>query len=526
MLFRSDSNVWNGSAAALQDFASRAPQTPSIPSAADTVAIGPGGTLLNYRASGDGRLFDPIAIGNGWSGTISVHATDWNADGVNDLLAQDGSGNLNVYYGYTTGGFSGPNRVGTGWGQLRITVGKWDASARFPGVMAFDPRGRGLYYANTAGGVLVAPPVRIGTGFENTLAALLDFNGDGIQELLLRRSNGDLVSRQRAADGTAGQPRTVGVGWQDATAIRGVSGFSGQGSSGLVAAFRSGELRYYGAGRGVWSASSSIGQGWGNYLLANTQRTAAAFRPSISSAADVVALGQDGRLRAYRPTATGRLQGPAVIGEGFFGVKSFHTADWNGDGVMDLVVQWNAGTVALYPGARSGGFGSPRTVGSAGWGNLTVYPDPLVSGSGLPGLLARDSRGVLRRYTNPDGSSLLQGGYAVGQGWNGLKLAILNWDGDSLADVLAVRPDGRMTYYKRSADGGFAPVPPQQIGVGWNVFRSITTGADVTGIGGASVLGVDGSGNLYNYQVPGNGSWAESRLLGTGWGGLTLAGGN
>jgi GH25 family lysozyme M1 (1,4-beta-N-acetylmuramidase) len=524
--FEGDSNVWNGSAAALKDFAARAPQTPSIPSTADVVAISSSGALLNYRASGTGSLYDPVNIGKGWAGTVSVHVTDWDANGVNDLLAQDAEGNLNVYYGYATGGFSGPKRVGTGWGQLRIAVGKWDATAKFPGVVAFDTRGRALYYPNTTGASLYAAPVRLGTGFENTLAALLDFDGDGAQELLLRQSNGDLVSRARNADGSAGPARKVGNDWQDATSIRGVTGFSGNASAGLIASFKSGELRYYASSRGQWSGPSRIGAGWATYLLANTQQAYPAFRPSITSKADVVALAQDGRMLAYRPSASGRLQGPAVIGRGFHGVKGFHVSDWDADGVLDLVVQWKAGTISVYPGARNGGFGSPRTVGSAGWAGLTVYPDPLASASGLPGILARDSNGVLRRYTNPDGRSLMQGGFAVGTGWNGLKLAILDWDGDGIADVLAIRPDGRMSYYKRAASGGFHPVSPKQVGTGWHIFHNVTTGSDITGIGGTSVLGVSESGDLYNYQVAGSGSWAESRILGTGWNGLTLAGSN
>lgn len=524
--FVGDSNVWNGSAAALRDFAARAPRTPSISSAADVVAISSSGALLNYRSSGAGKLYDPVNIGTGWLGTVSVHVTDWDANGVNDLLAQDAAGNLNVYYGYATGGFTGPNRVGTGWGQLRIAVGKWDAAAKFPGVVAFDTRGRAFYYPNTTGASLYAVPVPLGTGFDSALAVLLDFDGDGVQELLLRQSNGDLVSRSRTPDGSAGPARKVGNGWQDATAIRSVSGFSGSGSAGLIAAFKSGELRYYGASRGQWSSPTRIGAGWASYLLANTQQTYPSSRPSITSKADIVALAQDGKMLVYRPSASGRLQGPTVIGRGFHAVKSFHVSDWDADGVLDLVVQWKAGTVSVYPGSRNGGFGTPRVVGSSGWGSLTVYPDPLVSASGLPGILARDSNGVLRRYTNPDGRSLMQGGYAVGKGWNGLKLAILDWDGDRLADVLAIRPDGKMTYYKRSASGGFQPMSPKQVGTGWDIFRSVTTGADVTGIGGTSVLGISRTGDLYNYQVAGSGSWAESRVLGTGWNGLTLAGSN
>ncbi|MBD8044218.1 lysozyme [Arthrobacter sp. Sa2BUA2] len=523
--FVGDSNVWNGTAASLYDFAVRQPSAPSITSAADVLAIDPAGTLLNYRARGTGQLNPPLAIGTGWSGTVSIHATDWNGDGVFDLLAQNASGDLNLYYGQGSGGFSGPRTVGTGWAQLRITVGTWDTASKLPGVIASDTRGRGWYYANTTGAVMASAPVALGTGFEGTLATLMDFNGDGVQEIILRRSNGDLVSRPRSANGTAGNAKTIGVGWQDAAALRTVTGFAGAGTLGILAEFAGGDLRYYGASKtGYWVSSPKVGQGWGPYLLANTQSLNTPPGPSIPSTSDIVTVSGAGDLLLYRAMLGGALRGPTRIGSGFYGVESFHTVDWNRDGVVDVVVQWAKGTVSVYHGLRQGGFAPARTIGSAGWDSLTVYPDPVVSQSGLPGILARDRAGNLRRYTNPDGASLMQGGTIIGQGWNGLRILSLDWNGDATADILALRPNGDMAYYRRDASGGFASSAPAVIGTGWDAFPTVAAGSDVMGYGGASVLAVDRRGNLYNYQVTGTGWWADKTILGTGWSGLLLGG--
>ncbi|MBP3034796.1 lysozyme [Arthrobacter sp. zg-ZUI100] len=524
--FVGDSNVWRGTIASLREFAVRSGSGPSISSSGDVVAVGPDGSLLNYRSNGAGGLLAPARIGSGWSGTLSVHSMDWNADNIFDLLSQDAAGNLNVYYGQASGGFSGPTTVGSGWDQLRITVGKWDPAAAYPGIVASDSRGRGLYYPNTRGGALVSPAVALGTGFEKTLATIMDFSGDGVPEVIMRKANGDLVSRQRAGDGSAGPAKTIGVGWQDAVALRSVSGFSGGNSSGILSIFADGGLRYYASNmRGAWGPSSVIGEGWGPYLLANTQSLNTPPGPSIASAADIVALDAGGNLLTYRPTESGRLEGPTRIGEGFHQVKSIQSLDFTGDGIMDVVVQWAKGTVDVYAGKKQGGFAAARTVGTAGWGDLTVYPDTLASPSGLPGLLTRDADGTLRRYTNPDGYQL-QGGAVIGQGWNGFKLAVLDWNGDGFADVLGIHPDGKMSYYKRNSTGAFAPQAPETVGTGWNTFNSVTAGHGVTGVGGNSVVAVGKNGSLYNYQVSGTGSWAAVSILGTGWGGLTLAGSN
>jgi hypothetical protein len=40
--------------------------------------------------------------------------------------------------------------------------------------------------------------------------------------------------------------------------------------------------------------------------------------------------------------------------------------DWNGDGASDLIGRGTDGTLRLYPGNGSGGFGTPSRIG-AGW---------------------------------------------------------------------------------------------------------------------------------------------------------------
>ena len=73
-------------------------------------------------------------IGPGWAGLKAGFVADWNADGVNDIIAQWKSGTLTVYRGKLSGGFLSPVTVGTaGWQSMNITVGKWHSGHRYPG---------------------------------------------------------------------------------------------------------------------------------------------------------------------------------------------------------------------------------------------------------------------------------------------------------------------------------------------------------------------------------------------------------
>ncbi|MBD8043427.1 hypothetical protein H9638_06325 [Arthrobacter sp. Sa2BUA2] len=489
---------------------------PSIPSVADLVAIDPSGNLVNYRSNASGGFSGTRQIGTGWSGTVSAHSVDWNGDGVLDLVAQTSGGTLNVYYGYKTGGFSGPATIGEGWSGLRITVGKWAAGDSLPGVIAVDTRGRAWSYRNRSGGYL-SPGSVIATGYDPKNFAITDMNKDGVPELVSTMNNGTLVSRKRTSAGAAGAQVQIGVGWHNATSIRAAVDFNGKGSRGLLATFTDGKLAYYNSNGTGWSGSWTAGTGWNGFLPLGTQR-APGPGPSIA-AADIVTL-TGGYLQRYAAKLNGVLDKPVRIGEGFHAVQSFHTVDWNRDGVMDVLVQWEEGTLTVFYGAATGGFASSRTVG-VGWGGLTISLDR--PANGLPGILGIDAMGNLRSYVNVDGVSLLQGGGIVGVGWSGLRIQVLDWDGDGISDVLAAAPNGDMRFYRRTV-GGYFIQGAQTIGSGWDSMNSISVGTDLTGNGGMSLVARSKKGDLYNYAILGSGRWGTVQKLGETWTNLRIAG--
>ncbi|MBP3035996.1 hypothetical protein J2M53_06985 [Arthrobacter sp. zg-ZUI100] len=493
--------------------------SPSIPSPADLVAIDPTGNLMHYGANGNGTFGGAIRIGTGWSGAISAHSTDWNGDGTLDILSQTRDGYLFIYYGYASGGFSGPVTIGQGWQQLRITVGKWGAGDSLPGIVAVDARDRVWSYRNTSGGYL-SPGSTIATGIGPRLFSVADFNKDGVPELITIMHDGTLVSRARTSAGMAGAGTQIGEGWQNAASLSSSVDFSGAGSRGLLVTFDDGRLAYYNSnGRGGWTGSWNVGSGWNGYLPLNTQR-ATGSGPSGTSEADIVTLSGSGYLHRYPAKSHGVLGAAEIIGEGFHRVQSFHNVDWNQDGVSDVLVQWEEGSLTVYYGSPSGGLVSPRTVGS-NWQDLTISVDRPTRG--LPGILATDRNGNLRRYTNPDGASVLRGGGIVGVGWSNLRIQVLDWDGDGTSDVIAANPRGEMIFYRRNASATFIQ-EAKTIGSGWDSLNSISVGTDIAGNGQSSIVARSKNGDLLNYPVPGVGQWGSVQKLGWGWDNLRISG--
>jgi 3-phytase len=247
--------------------APRTVSAPSIRSAADVVAAGPDGTLWNYPATGQGGFKPRVKIGVGWSGLAKGFVADWNSDGTFDVIAQWKDGRLSFYPGRPTGGFAPARAIGTGWGSYHVTVGHWRKTDQHPGILAYDAAGTLWYYGNGAGSSL-SPRIKTGTGWGGLYLTMTDFDQDGAQDLLAKRSDGRLVLFR--STGTGGfvpeSRRAVGSGWNSINSITSVTGFT-TGSSGLMARLTDGRLAHYPFSRGTWAARTIVGAGWSSYNI-------------------------------------------------------------------------------------------------------------------------------------------------------------------------------------------------------------------------------------------------------------------
>lgn len=242
---------------------------PSVKHSSDVVAADATGTLWTYPSNYLNGFRPRARLGPGWSSLKAGFNTDWNADGIQDLVAQWNDGRLTLYRGLSGGGFRAPISIGQGWGSHEVTVGRWLRDSRFPSVVAKDSAGRLWHYANTGGGAL-SPGVRIGHGWQNLGIAQADWDRDGNQDILGTRSNGQLaLYRSNGSGGFVNETRRViGQGWQSMDSLTAISGFQGPGSYGLRArSTATGQLKYYPMPGNRWGTAATIGQGWQSYRL-------------------------------------------------------------------------------------------------------------------------------------------------------------------------------------------------------------------------------------------------------------------
>jgi hypothetical protein len=244
-----------------------APIRPSIGSAADIVAAGPDGVLWNYPATGQGRFQPRERIGGGWAGLAKGFVSDWNNDGVFDIIAQWKDGRLTYLSGKQAGGFAAAQSLGGGWGPYHVTVGRWRTADKYPGVLAYDAAGTLWYYGNSAGKSL-SPRTKIGTGWRGVYLTMVDFDQDGKQDILAKRSDGKLsLYRSNGTGGFVNETRrVVGAGWNTVNSITKVSAFT-SGSHGVIGRLTDGRLAHYPFSKGTWGTRTIVSSGWGGYNI-------------------------------------------------------------------------------------------------------------------------------------------------------------------------------------------------------------------------------------------------------------------
>ncbi|GAA3933656.1 hypothetical protein GCM10022244_47670 [Streptomyces gulbargensis] len=128
------------------------------------------GNLYLYLGYGNGRLAPRVKVGTGWHIYNAITGKgDLNNDGKADVIARDGSGNLWLYKG--TGNYKAPFgprvRVGTGWQTYNAVVSTGDVDVDgVADVLARDGSGNlWLYKGTGTTAPAFKPRVKLGTGW-------------------------------------------------------------------------------------------------------------------------------------------------------------------------------------------------------------------------------------------------------------------------------------------------------------------------------------------------------------------------
>ncbi|MCU6480087.1 FG-GAP repeat domain-containing protein, partial [Arthrobacter sp. A2-55] len=230
-----------------------------------------------------------------------------------------------------------------------------------------------------------------------------------------------------------------------------------------------------------------------------------------------------GRLWRY-PTATGKLGTGTQIGAGFTGVKSVHVADWNGDGILDLIVQWSNGRLSLYPGISAGSFNNAVTLANSGWGGYDLTVGQWITASKFPTIVAQSADGTLTSFTSTDGTSLTAG-TVLARGMTRMHPVMTDFDGDGNADIVAINNLGQLILYRSNGKGAFVSEQRPVVGNGWQVMTSVSPATSYTSTGSAGILARTAGGALMYYPIL-KSSFGPPITLATGWNGTTIVGGS
>ncbi|MFG2560563.1 FG-GAP repeat domain-containing protein [Streptomyces sp. NPDC048496] len=335
-----------------------------------------------------------------------------------------------------------------------------------------------------------------------------DLDGGGGPEFFTLSATGTLSLFQSWGSDSTGYATWSGKGWQIYNKVFAPGDLNGDGRGDLLARTPSGELYLYTTNGAVDSnplaSRVKVGNGWGVY-----DQLVGANDMNGDGIGDLLARTTGGELYFYAGTGTAAtpFKGRVKVGNGWNAYNQLiGVDDQTGDGLADLLVRTQSGTVYFYESTGRGTF-LARTGGDPGWNAASLF----LGAGGNPDFGKNELMGL-------DGSNKLYWYYSKNNGqlsprvlvdelWPGVNLSLASsFDKDGQADLPIVF-DG--TLY----NGQYT------IGKGWGIYNSLVGPGDLSGDGKGDLLARDRSGNLYLYRGNGTGSAFATRIkVGSGWG--------
>ena len=242
----------------------------AIRSTGDLVAVDPSGNLRDYPALGNGTFGPARTVGSGFAGAKEVMTTDWDRDGVIDVIVQMLDGRLLLYPGVVSGGFKAPVTLGSsGWQAMTMAVGTWCGNNRLPQILATDSTGA-LYLYRNLGLTALVGRTQVGSGVSAIRLSMVDYDADGFQDLLAVEANGNLrLYRGSGLTTPKAEARlVVGTGWTDYSGLRSLKGVTGLNSTGVAGLLSNGTIEYWDLTGGRLTTPSTPISGLGGLKLA------------------------------------------------------------------------------------------------------------------------------------------------------------------------------------------------------------------------------------------------------------------
>lgn len=510
-------NIRNYATAALYNYTPYQPNTAAL-----TNLYGTGDGCSSYGNRNFWRFY------NDWFGPTHGGAASSSGDAAL-MWAVNSAGALSVY-SIVNGTWRKPTTVGQGWAGFRHVVGVSDITGDgHRDVLALTASGQLLLYPTDGkGGWLASSTALTGLTSVSSIFSPGDFNGDGRVDLIVVDTAGRMQLHAGAGNGTFAAARTIGWGWSIMNRVFSAGDFNGDGKADVIARDGSGFLwLYLGNGSGSFSGQVRIGNGWGSF---NTISSPGDYDGDGN--VDVLARNAAGQLTLFRGNGSGSWLGSSLVGQGWAGFLHLSgpgpeagpvpmqpgVGDLTGDGNRDLLAMTSTGSVVLYPGNGSGGWGTSSTV-ATGWGDVRLWTSADVDSDGQGELIFATASGEL--WTRDWNGTAFVNAQRIGTGWGGMNLILSPGDvtGDGRPDLLARDTGGRLWLYPGTSGGAFGA--GRQIGTGWGGMTAVFGIGDFNGDGHFDIIGRHGNGQLYLYLGNGTTGFGNSRSIGQGWAALT-----
>jgi GH25 family lysozyme M1 (1,4-beta-N-acetylmuramidase) len=385
-----------------------------------------------------------------------------------------------------------------------------------------------------------APPTSV--AMSQPIIGGTDFNGDKKPDLLARKPDGTLwfYAGTGASGTSAGYAAgiQVGVGWDIFNEIIAAGDVNGDGKSDVLARKPDGTLWLYPVGKlGTptgFGLGVQVGPGWNVFT-----DIIAAGDVNGDGKADLLARKPDGSLWLYAGTgvysaASNGYQAGVQLGVGWNVFNQVvGVGDVNHDGHDDLVGLKSDGSLWYYAGTGSTYFSGVSTSASGISATDLLIAGGDANGDGIPDLLTRTSTGALDFFAGAaTPQAAFGGGQQVGSGWNVFRTVIGSGDlnGDGTPDVIGVGADGALVFYGGVGSAGGINKSYRAgmtIGSGWGMFSKVIDGGDFDGDGNRDLIGVGNDGTLWLYRglgsvTPGAGGYSAGIQIGySGWGAFT-----
>ncbi|MGW0938893.1 FG-GAP-like repeat-containing protein [Streptomyces sp. NPDC002666] len=206
-------------------------------------------------------------------------------------------------------------------------------------------------------------------------------------------------------------------------------------------------------------------------------------------------------------------------------------ASWDGRDAAGRLVANGAYTWTLSAKPADGRGAALAVSGSVKVTGGAAVARDFTGNDGFGDLLAFTSAGVADfRGGTGNGTGTVHAKVS-GSGWTGANSVTASVpfgdvNGDRCNDVLVRVKSGELRAYKPSCGGALKSTTAfTKVGLGWNIYDTLTSPGDLTGDGRADVIARETStGYLYLYEGTAAGAFKGRVKIGTGWKGYLLAG--